>query len=104
MVMNIYRRLVDFAQEQNELTVDVRDRIDRMCLYRTFMSIEIENLHEDGTNKEKIKNVSRFLNNQTVKATAKRIGYIDGLRLFGKKYICLRMGFAVPLLKYIKGR
>lgn len=102
MVMMIFSNLTDFSGEFSALMPDVCERIDRMCLYRTFMSIENENLHEVGIN-EKARNVREFLKNSTVRAAAKRIGFSDGLHLYGKKYIALRMGLALILLKYCKG-
>ena len=102
MVKLIYAEIKAFAKENKAYSEEFARRADRMCLYRTFMSIENENLHM-VSQKEKLKNVRSFLCDPLVKGAAKRIGFRDGKHLYGKKYYAMRLGLASMLLKFCKG-
>lgn len=102
MVRIIYDDLKTFARENKAYSEEFAKRNDRMCLYRTFMAIENENLHR-VSDKEKRQNVRSFLRDPLVKGAAGRIGFGDGKKLFGKKYYAMRLGLASMLLKFCKG-
>lgn len=102
MVLEIYSQLKAFAEENHALDKEIEGRLDRMCLYRTFMSIENENLHEVD-DKEKNRIVKGFTDNQAVKSAVRRIGFSEGYRLFGKKYLALRFKLTPLLLSACRG-
>lgn len=90
MVLRIYDRLIQFAEENNVLNLECKKHIDRMLVYRLLLCVENEFYHSVSKS-ARIKNLKSFLSHDTIRAAVKSIGLSDGMRLYGKKYLALRL-------------
>ena len=102
MVMTICNAIEAFAKNNNSYSPEFMDRLDCACIYRTFMAIENE-CYNSASPKDKLNNIRSMMTNHRVKAAAKRIGIQRGLKLFGKKFVALKLNLSLILLRYGKG-